>query len=73
GDNAFWDCSSLTFITIPDSVTSIGTRAFLNCSSLTSIAFNGTKAQWYAIGKGKDWNSSTGAYTIHCSDGDIAE
>ncbi|MDO4299897.1 MAG: leucine-rich repeat protein [Clostridia bacterium] len=34
---AFYKCSSLTSITIPDSVTSIGNYAFGNCSSLTSI------------------------------------
>ncbi len=37
GDYAFWDCSSLTSITIPNSVTSIGSYAFSRCSSLTSI------------------------------------
>ena len=37
GYRAFEDCSSLTSITIPDSVTSIGGSAFYNCSSLTSI------------------------------------
>ena len=37
GDYAFSYCSSLTSITIPDSVTSIGNWAFYGCSSLTSI------------------------------------
>ena len=33
----FYDCSSLTSITIPPSVTEIGEYAFCGCSSLTSI------------------------------------
>lgn len=37
GDYAFYDCTSLTSITIPNSVTSIGDSAFRNCTSLTSI------------------------------------
>ena len=36
-DSAFWYCRSLTSISIPDSVTSIGVSAFRNCTSLTSI------------------------------------
>ena len=36
-DNAFYGCSSLTSINIPNSVTSIGSYAFNGCSSLTSI------------------------------------
>ena len=34
---AFYRCSSLTSITIPESVTSIGYYAFEGCSGLTSI------------------------------------
>ena len=37
GDYAFYNCNSLTNVTIPDSVTSIGAYAFKNCSSLTSV------------------------------------
>ena len=37
GDWAFNDCSSLTSVTIGNSVTSIGNHAFNSCSSLTSI------------------------------------
>ncbi len=37
GDYAFWCCTSLASITIPDSVTSIGDYAFYYCMSLASI------------------------------------
>lgn len=37
GDNAFYDRSNLTSVTIPESVTSIGKLAFKGCSGLTSI------------------------------------
>ena len=37
GGYAFYDCTSLTNITIPNSVTSIGEKAFYCCTSLESV------------------------------------
>ena len=41
GDYAFYGCSGLTSITIPNSVAGIGNFAFSNCSSLTSVTIPG--------------------------------
>ena len=38
GTDAFWMCSSLNGITIPNSVTNIGPYAFADCPNLTDIA-----------------------------------
>ncbi len=37
GGHAFYNCESLTSVTIPDSMTSIGSSAFSECKSLTSV------------------------------------
>ena len=72
GNSAFWGCSDLISITIPDSVTSIGYGAFYGCTGLTNINFEGTKAQWNAITKGDNWNNGVATdCTITCSDGTI--
>lgn len=73
GENAFFNCTKLTAVTIPDGVTNIGEGAFWGCTVLTSVNYQGTEAQWSAILKAKDWNSGTGDYTIHCTDGDISK
>lgn len=40
GTSAFYNCSSLRSVTIPNSITSIGNGAFEECTSLTNIYFN---------------------------------
>ena len=37
GNQAFYNCTSLTSVTIPNSVTSIGNNSFISCTGLTSI------------------------------------
>ena len=43
GDDAFINCTCLTSITIPNSVTSIGSSVFKGCSGLTSVVWNAKK------------------------------
>lgn len=57
---AFQGCTSLTSITIPDSVTEIGTWAFKGCSKLATINVTRTEEQWNSwdsIRKGYEWNN----------------
>ena len=41
GNGCFYDCRSLTSITIPSSVTSLGYNCFIECNNLESIYFKG--------------------------------
>ena len=56
GGNAFYGCSGLTSITIPNSVTSIGGWAFTGCSGLTSVTIPNSVT---TIGEWAFWNCSS--------------
>lgn len=67
----FVDCSKLESVTIHSSVTSIGNMAFTNCGNLKTVIYDGTKAEWNNVTKDTDWDSSTGTYTIKCTNGNL--
>ena len=52
GEKAFYNCSGLTSVTIPDGVTSVGTYAFCICSGLKSLVL-------------PDSVESVGSYAFH--------
>ena len=70
-DYEYFSSKSLTFITIPASVTYIGNSAFACCFALVNISFEGTVEQWNAIAFGDDWNSGVPATEVICSNGTV--
>ena len=56
GENAFYQCSSITSLTIPDSVQSIGDKAFCYLENLKSLTISGKldTTGWLS----KDWNGN---------------
>ena len=72
GTHMFADCTSLIRIRL-SGVPELSICMFANCTALTDIFYDGTMAEWEALTKGADWNANTGAYTVHCSDGDVAK
>ena len=40
GDQAFYGCTALTLVSIPERVTTIGSQAFWNCPALQTVTFN---------------------------------
>lgn len=64
--------TALTYIQIPNTVTSINDNAFDGCDALTDFNFNGTMEQWGAITLGDGWNLNAAFTVVHCTDGDVS-
>ncbi len=73
GTCAFSECTVLSEISIPNTVTNIEWQAFARCGALESVTFHGTMAEWEAITKADMWDNDIPAYTVHCTDGDLAK
>lgn len=48
--DAFYECTGLSSVTIPGSVTSIGSRVFGGCKNLTSINVSPENTTYYSVG-----------------------
>ncbi len=68
GDNLYFGGELVTEITIPTTVTKIGSYAFNTCSYLTAAYFNGTPEQWYAINVGTGNSALTDIITFSSGD-----
>lgn len=64
GDEAFRGSSSITSISLPISLTSIGAKAFYELYSLVDVYYEGSEDQWEKISFGSD-NDSLFEATMH--------
>ncbi|MBO5495685.1 MAG: leucine-rich repeat protein [Eubacterium sp.] len=63
---AFYDCESLSSVTIPNGIESIGNAAFHFCNELEDVYYGGVTAHWDEIQVGEK-NAPLSSANIHCA------
>jgi surface antigen bspA-like len=62
---AFEDCTLLTSVTIPDSVTIIGNSVLYKCDSLSTVYYGGTAEEWADISIDSTGNDKLTSATVY--------
>ena len=50
GNDAFRACIEMTSASLSANITSVGNDIFSSCTKLTTVVFDGTEAEWEALG-----------------------
>lgn len=67
---AFEDIGNLQSVSLPETITEIGPRAFEDCTGLETITFAGWSSFWRDdVTKGSYWDTRTGNCVLICQDG----
>ena len=61
--------TQLTDVVIPQSVQTIGEKAFASCTRLGSLRFDGTAEQWSNVQKHSNWAEGILATHVQCTNG----
>ena len=71
GESLFWRCVKLKTLRLGKNLKRVNSDAFQNCKELKDVYYPGTVEEWKALKVPGGYDSSIGAYTVHCSDGDL--
>ena len=61
---AFFYCSSLRSLTLPETLEEIRTYAIGYCSALRTVSFEGSEAEWNAIDKHSNWTYHSYSFSV---------